>query len=228
MLRGRLSFDIETIPQEEHVRRCLGQPYDPSTFRVQHGAKDPDKIAAQRAQHEQEHAARMRAEADDGTLNALHGRVACWGWATDREAHSTIVDSELREASAINDVLHALNGNGLATWNGREFDLPFVLLRAAILGVSIPPRISRGWFQRYETSEHFDGYQLLRWKAGKMWSLEKASQALGIEPISLGNGKEIAALYAAGEFDAIRAKNLQDVRRTLKVTGILETAFPVD
>lgn len=227
MLRGRLSFDIETIPQDEYVRRVLSTPYDPSTFKVQHNAKDPEKIAAQQLAHAAEHSQRLVDEAARGSLNALHGRVACWGWATDREAHSIIVQSELHEPSAVGDILHALSENGLSTWNGRSFDLPFVLLRAAILGVPIPPKISRDWFQRWETAAHFDGFALLRWKTGDMWSLERAAMAMGIEPISLGNGKDVAALYAAGDFETIRAKNLQDVRRALRVNAILEQAFPV-
>lgn len=228
MIAGRLSFDLETLPTEEFVRRTLATPYDPSTFKPHANTKDPDKIAAQRAEHEASHVARMTEAAAKGSLSGMTGRIACWGWASRREAHSTIVISESQEAVAVNDILHALNENALSTWNGRAFDLPFLLLRAVILGVPIPKGLQRGWFQRWETEQHFDGCALLRWRTNDYWSLEHAAQAFGVEPISLGNGKDIAALFAAGEYEAIRSKNMQDVRRTLQVNALLEAAFPVN
>lgn len=225
MLNGRLSFDLETIPTEEHARRCLAAEYDPSTFKVQHGAKDPEKIATQQLAHQADHLLRCREDAARGSLSGMTGRIACWGWATGREAHSTIVLSEMQEAQAVGEIIAALRENALSTWNGRGFDLPFLLLRAAILGVPIPRGMQKGWFQRWETAEHFDGYAALKWKTNEMWSLERAAKALGIEPLSVGNGGEIAALFAAGDYESIRAKNLQDVRRTLRVNAILEEAF---
>jgi predicted PolB exonuclease-like 3'-5' exonuclease len=113
-------------------------------------------------------------------------------------------ESDFREAKA-----------GLVTFNGLGFDLPFILNRAAILGVVIPFRPS-DYLKRYTTLPHCDLFAVLsNWgQAQKGDSLHGWAKALGIPVDDATSGADVAAQYAAGDWDAIRAHCRSDIEIT--------------
>jgi hypothetical protein len=103
----------------------------------------------------------------------------------------------------------------LVTFNGLGFDLPFLFNRAAILNVQIPFRPS-DYLKRYTTLPHCDLFAVLsNWgQANKGDSLHGWAKALGIPVDDATSGADVAAQYAAGDWDAIRAHCRSDIEVT--------------
>ena len=78
----------------------------------------------------------------------------------------------------------------IITFNGKSFDIPFIKIRAAILGIQIPPLSSR----KYETDRHFDVREILtNFGANQKGTLKEWSIVFGCEPPK-DSGKDIHLL----------------------------------
>jgi len=129
------------------------------------------------------------------------------------------------EAAMVTAVLHAIaqeretcfreSKAAVVTFNGLGFDLPFLFNRAAILDVQIPFRAS-DYLKRYTTLPHCDLFAVLsNWgQAQKGDSLHGWAKALGIPVDDQTSGADVAAQYAAGDWDAIRAHCRSDIEIT--------------
>lgn len=103
--------------------------------------------------------------------------------------------------------------------NGRRFDLEVIVQRSYCHGVPLP------WYyknrearKRYSEDGHLDLCdQLSDHGAGTYFSLDVAAKMLGL-PGKVGvDGSQVAAMYAAGELDAIERYCLCDVAQTSMV-----------
>lgn len=103
------------------------------------------------------------------------------------------------------------------TFNGRSFDCPFLMIRSAILGV----RASRNLVPyRYKSDESFDLMeQLTFYGAVRKYSLDFTCKAFGIHsPKGDGmTGKDLAGIYANGEYERIAAYCMGDVKATAEL-----------
>lgn len=107
----------------------------------------------------------------------------------------------------------------IVTWNGRGFDIPFLLARSLALGVKISRDDLMG--NRYRTTPHCDlyeqitGYGSLRTHS---LSLGVVCAAMGIEsPKSEITGADVDRMYHAGEHQRIAEYCLGDVRATAEL-----------
>lgn len=112
----------------------------------------------------------------------------------------------------------------VVTFNGRGFDVPFLYLRSAVLGV---PILRKDWLgYRFQTEPHCDLAEQLtfysvsgRDGAARRFNLDFYCKAFGIEsPKSHGvTGRDMNAMLAEGRQREIAEYCLRDVRATLQL-----------
>ena len=106
------------------------------------------------------------------------------------------------------------------SFNGRNFDLPFIMIRSAIM--KIKPTINFMKY-RYDSSRHVDLLeQLTFFGLTKKFNLDFYCNAFGIEsPKSKGiTGMEVKELYKAGRIKDIAIYCGEDVRATYELFKI--------
>ena len=105
----------------------------------------------------------------------------------------------------------------VVTYNGRGFDVPFLINRSLVHGV--PARVDL-MSQRFSLRPHLDLLQVVRhgsYGAGPS-NLDVVCWALGIEsPKGQMDGSMVAPAYASGKIDEIAHYNRADVRATTEV-----------
>lgn len=103
----------------------------------------------------------------------------------------------------------------VVSFNGRSFDLPFLVARSLIHG--IPARVDL-ISQRFSLRPHLDLFELLTQRDRGPSKLDVVCWALGIEsPKQAMSGAEVAPAYARGEILKIAEYNAHDVRATSAV-----------
>lgn len=108
----------------------------------------------------------------------------------------------------------------VVTYNGRGFDIPFLMQRSLIRGVTItrnlmPPRFSA-------MNEHMDLAEVLsQFRATRPYGLEAWSQAAGVASPKQGDvkGAEVGAAFAAGRNREIVEYCLRDVVATAQLAA---------
>ena len=106
------------------------------------------------------------------------------------------------------------------TFNGRNFDIPFLLLRSAVLGVK-PTRNLMG--NRYNTENHLDLLDALSFfGVFKKFNLDFYCHSFGIEsPKAKGiTGLDVHELYVAGKIKEIATYCAGDVEATYNLYKI--------
>jgi DNA polymerase elongation subunit (family B) len=111
--------------------------------------------------------------------------------------------------------LDRIQPNLIVTFNGMEFDVPFLSLRSISNGKKPTFRIATDKW-KMETSNHFDCMHALSMKGSFSWvSLEMACRLLGIEiPNDRVKATRLEELYKAKDWEAIRKRTSQDLRLT--------------
>lgn len=114
----------------------------------------------------------------------------------------------------------------VVTFNGRNFDLPFLRTRSAILGVPVvADLVSQPPFQH---APHLDLYQVLTGGShgARPMNLDAACFAFGIDsPKHEMDGSMIGQAYAEGRYREIADYNLADTRATRELYRRLKTTI---
>jgi DNA polymerase elongation subunit (family B) len=114
--------------------------------------------------------------------------------------------------------------DGIVTFNGRGFDVPFIYLRSAILNVPISRKDWLGY--RYATEPHCDLAEQLtfygvsgRDGAARRFNLDFYCKTFGIDsPKAQGvTGMDVTRLLEEGRYREIAEYCLRDVRATLEL-----------
>jgi len=104
----------------------------------------------------------------------------------------------------------------VVTFNGRGFDLPFLITRSLIHG--IPTRVDLMSQRQYALRPHLDLFELLTQRGRGPSKLDVICWALGIEsPKEVMDGSMVAPAYARGEIVKIADYNAHDVRATAAI-----------
>lgn len=112
--------------------------------------------------------------------------------------------------------------NKIITFNGRNFDIPFLMIRSAILGVKPSLNLIQN---RYNITHHIDLLdQFTFYGITKKFNLDFYCHAFGISsPKSKGiTGMEIKELYRAGKIKDIAVYCGEDVKATFGLYKIWE------
>lgn len=103
----------------------------------------------------------------------------------------------------------------VVTFNGRGFDVPFLVTRSLVHG--IPARVDL-LSQRFALKPHLDLWELVSQRDRGPSKLDVVCWALGIEsPKEVMDGSMVAPAYARGEILKIAEYNAHDVRATAAV-----------
>jgi DNA polymerase elongation subunit (family B) len=192
-------FDIETVPDAaalddpEFERIARSKITPPSNY------KNPEKIAEYVSEKWQE----RRAKA---ALDPLVGRIVAIGHAS-AAGGDVACEVELDdERSVIERFLDALDRGrfrALAGFNIRDFDVPFVSIRAALHGIEMPhwwPRPTRDWKRIVELRDALSSHPLQVWLARFGLPLKTSSG----DQVEHMTADEVAA-YCANDVEQERA-----------------------
>lgn len=204
-----LILDVETLAMPEAEIRAKLQPFDPNKVKL--GVlKDPDKIRAKLAEAEAEHG---NDEVREGALHATTGTLAIVGFrqgetVTQYDVRESMTETAIIEAS-FSHILRALDkGVIVSGYFIKGFDLPFIVQRAWLLGVKVPPRIFNAFKPRYPWSENIVCLQEV-WLAGSgaqfgtRVSLATVLRELGLPPKS-GSGADFGAMWVRSCAEALQ------------------------
>jgi len=194
-------FDIETKAQAADKLLAGLPPFDPEAVKVGN-IKDPAKIAEKVAQAEAKHQSDYLAKA---ALSPATGEVCAIGLmeSDGKETILTVKDTGLDEAALLN-AFWAHYRIELTTrrtlWIGHnvlDFDLPFLVNRSRILGVSISPNVFEVKGGRVRWSDRFIDTRTV-WLMGRKptdtpSSLDTVCGAFGLGS-KAGSGADFAAL----------------------------------
>lgn len=195
--------DIETIPVQCPERRAkiVAEAKPPANM------SKPETIAKWR----EENADAIIAKT---SFDPAAGHICSIAWAVgDEPVQCAQTGRSLdNEASVIDEFFDALPQMGMCRFIGHYisgFDLRFIMCRAIVLGVKVPPlwpRDPKPWDQSVFDTMH-------AWAGAKgTISLGRLCEALGIEsPKGELDGSQIAQAWADGRFDEIAAYNRSDV-----------------
>ncbi|PIQ08850.1 MAG: 3'-5' exonuclease [Ignavibacteriales bacterium CG18_big_fil_WC_8_21_14_2_50_31_20] len=115
---------------------------------------------------------------------------------------------------------YAKKADSVVTFNGRNFDIPFLMIRSAILKI----KPSRNFIKkRYDNKSHIDLLEVLtNYGTTKKFNLDFYCKSFGIEsPKSHGvSGMDVKQLYAAGKIEEIATYCAHDVEATFQLYKI--------
>ena len=207
------ALDIEVIPNHDMIP-LLPEP------EVKFGnTKDPLKRQMMVEEAKKKQIEKMG-------LNPITGRVCSFAFygdnQNDRYFKYVPDESETSEIVLVTELLKALNIDNenlnIVTWNGTEFDFPYIYKRAALLKLALPPGVPglSYWTKKYTIKPHCD---LMQWWNG--WSRSSGNAKLDyIGKVFLGEGKTqrdyntYLDLIKNGEGEKIGLDNLCDVELT--------------
>ena len=106
----------------------------------------------------------------------------------------------------------------LVTFNGYNFDIPFLQVRSHIMGVKPTMEINLNKW-KIESSNHFDCMQVLSSNQTFLnVALEISCQVFGIDvPEQRVSGENVPKLYSAGQLETIKEHCRQDLEMTEKL-----------
>lgn len=215
---NKKSLDIETIPNVDLIASL------PEPEVALGNIKDPDKVRDKIAEAKKK-------QIDKMGCNPLYARICSFSIFSETEKfYRTIKEAtDSEEIELINEIFKVLTigqeePTVIITWNGYDFDFPFIYKRAALLRVEKPqytPSLSY-WNRRYKHDTHIDLMrELNNWEPNSM-NLNQAGLSF------LGKGKTerdystYADLIKSGQGELIGLDNLCDTELTYNIFKIVE------
>lgn len=212
-----LIFDIETVPLPELTEPLEREVARRTQREVEKGELTPDE-----------------AESLIRSVSPFFGQVLAIGMRLYNDAAGETKDkiiSETKEEATLRSFFETLNHAAsqdlrYVHYNGLNFDVPFLVIRAAVHGIAIQnPRFMN--LRRFSYDPHIDVMQFLsRWGREGV-SLEMACHSFGIPSPKEGEvtGDTVAVAHERGDLEAVRDYVMRDVEATyqlfLKIKGYL-------
>lgn len=111
-------------------------------------------------------------------------------------------------------------GHRLASYNGKQFDIPFLFARSIVHRIPRPQalRVIGDLISKYQTSLHVDVFHAFNDK-GKQ---SEWANILGISPELASDGGKIQEWYDKGEFETIKEKNKLDLVELASIFRLME------
>lgn len=212
-------LDLETLPSQSAEYRA--EVRDTITAPAQY--KKPESIAQWIADNGDAAADEIVAKT---SFNPAHGHICTIGFAIgDGNAESLHAEDINAEARIIEWFFAALPDQGLNRFIGHYisgFDLRFILNRAIVLGVQLPPSVMFPRDIKPWSDNVFD--TMVAWAGPKdRISLDNLCKALGIPGKDGFDGSMVAEAWANGEHDKIASYCRDDVERVRSVFRKFQT-----
>ena len=200
-------LDIETIPtQSVAIRDRIKSDITPPG-----NIKKPESIQAWLDEHGEAKAAQEIAKT---SFDPAYGHICTIAWSIDGQldvSHASEVEEEREVLETFFESLKPHHAYTFVGHNVAAFDLRFILCRAVVLGVKIPPAIPRD-------PKPWDGTvfdTMTAWAGSKQTiSMDRLCEALGIPGKGDFGGADVAEAWANGEHQKIADYCAQDVERT--------------
>ena len=214
-----LAFDIETVPQPS----ALDAPYTPDDHTPPSNYKNADAIERWHVTNE---AKWREARVKECSLSPRLGQIVAISYASDNGHRNVDTTRFATETMVLYEFWEALANYGeIASWNGKGFDLPFIIARSAILGVKPLVWVPK-YLARYQHTPHFDVKLALEaTRPGD--TLDAWASAFGA-PAKLGNGSEVYGMVQRGEWDKLREYAQRDADTTLELAVRCAPFFGVE
>jgi predicted PolB exonuclease-like 3'-5' exonuclease len=213
-VNNAIALDIETIPNVDKIA-ALTEPEV-----LTGNLKDPLKIEEKIKQAKEKQIDRM-------ALNPFYGRICSFAVRGENFREVRVMDeiSDANEIDIIRDSLgyfqtSSINYPSIITWNGVEFDLPFLFKRAWLLNVELPtgcPAL-KYFTKRHSNVPHCDlAKEFCGWSSEKYLSLGEAAG------IKFGEGKakidvtQFRQMILDGKQAEIGVYNLKDAELTYRL-----------
>ena len=216
-----LAFDIETVPTAE----ALAMPYPADTRRPPANYKTAETIAKW---HEADEMAWRAGRIKECSLNPRLGRVVAIGYATEQSAWASMDrhgDTKGEKILLRDFWMACFREPTLCSWNGHGFDLPFVVVRSALLGIEPLVDVPR-YLRRYSYTPHFDAKcAALQWDVRRSGEgLNEWAQAFGL-PVKASHGSQVYQMVTEGRWEELEHYAALDARLTYDVAAKLAPFF---
>jgi len=210
---NNIFLDIESLPSQSAEYRA--EVRDTITAPAQY--KKPESIAQWIADNGDAAADEIVAKT---SFNPAHGHICTIGFAIgDGEIEAFHAQSIDEEATIITNFFDCLPEQGLNRFIGHYisgFDLRFILNRAIVLGVQLPPSVMFPRDIKPWSDNVFD--TMVAWAGPKdRISLDDLCKALGIPGKDGFDGSMVAEAWANGEHEKIASYARDDVERVRSV-----------
>jgi hypothetical protein len=216
-----LAIDVEVIPDESACPFL--KPLEPPALDKRY--TDPAKVEADRVAKAAAHEQALADQRARMSLDPFAGRIVCVGYQTERDPAPTcdlaMTEDEERTLLTGLGVLiqpdtYQTSRRTVVGYNIQWFDWPFVLTRARLLGVKLPPVDLR----RFGNRDVCDVYAALtcdgQIASGVVArSLTTMARRFGIPVEDDVDGSQVAALWAAGRYADVSAHCRSDVSLTV-------------
>lgn len=205
-------IDIETIPDLSIINDL------PEPEVALGNIKDADKIAAKIE------AAKI-SQRQKMALSPLTGKICAIGYGEEYFGLDITVDIRSEKEMIIDFFKRiSLGKNRIVTFNGNNFDLPFIWKRAIILGIE-PSFCIGSLVKRYSTAFHFDILQV--WSGWNSQGYEKmdfiSKRLLGECKKDFDHCRTIDLLQSEAGQDVLRDYCSKDVELTYKLYNKIKT-----
>lgn len=199
-----LTLNIETAPDKSCPTELLPKPED---FYPEF--KKPETL--------KEKAAEAMSKL---SLSPLTGRIICVASKIDDATPRVIVGED--EKSIVAEALALMSkATRVVTFNGKSFDMPYIMIAGARHGLNIPARFLR-LLAKYDTEHHVDVRNVLtnfnQFGKGK---LGQWATRFGIEP-PYGDGSKVESWYNNQMWDEISRHSMTNVEATYLIYKRLE------
>lgn len=219
-----LILDIETVPDDREIPQEFQEKYLP-VLKVAKNLKDKAKISAAYVDWEKSF------EKKKG-LDPAFGRIVCIGMIHYDEPKKTIINEKTYtnkdEKKLLKEFWDYISINNIyfrtITFNGLEFDLPFMYTRTIYHGVhmTVTPEL-----RKFSYHPHFDLMQALQyWKYGAFKSLAFWMWYFGITDLKKGDSSKIKEYWDAGDIAKITEHCMVDCHGVLRLYQKVKAYFP--
>ena len=207
--RKILAFDIETYKWEECnalVEKVIEEKMDKRL-------KDPAKVEEN-----------IKSIRERFALSPLTGQIIVCGFWDGENYVPYIRPDYPDEATMIKVILEYIgnahfDGYRLLSKGGKRFDLPYLLHRAMILGIT--PKFNVEWSRLTHQYQHWDHIDLESFFDGGLYTI---AYACGLTDQFKNPGNEIGMMYEVGDMKTILEKNQEDLVLTYKLYERLKWA----
>ena len=197
-----IAFDIETMKDESKID-LLPEPTADSRL------KDPAKIEADKEKKREEQISKMALSPWFGTIASIAITSEC-----------RIVGRDGDEKEIVQQALDTLTTTPFCTYNGYNFDVPFLYIRAMILGCSVKRPLSVV-SRKFSHDQHIDVMQeLTGWGREKYLSMNEAAKRLLSKEKEDFDVLQIPQLLADKKYDTLESYNLKDTELTLELYDV--------
>lgn len=152
--------------------------------------------------------------------DATEQKVICQAlWGLEGESETDILKDVWQ---VIADELDS--GGQIITYNGKSFDIPYLIRRSMILNIPIAHRRGGGnifypydLIKKYSSEAHLDLWEKLNPNYGDFVSLNKWAYVMGITTDMGSKGSDVGEWFEKGEFDKIKEHCSEDLWKTFYV-----------